>query len=483
MGKSRLVAELEPDARALGYAWTWTESVSYGRGEPYRFARLFAQAVADEHGVDSGSFARQLLFGADVDPATVKRLRRRDRGDRPGRGLRRAGRPRPRTSPTIRPRRPRSWRGRDRLPRPLLATDGPRVVVLDDVHWIDPRARASSSCIVARPRRTPARRHRHDAPRPGASLGRPAARRAADRWAVCQPPETAQLATIVARAALDADDARRIHERTEGNPLFIGETVRASIEDGTPRAARRPDDARRAGRAAAAADPASRARRSHRRPRRAGPRRPRCRVGHRHRLPRRATSRTCSSGRSPPGTLDRLVDAALDRARTETGTWRFSHPLGPRRGIRRACSRPAPAAAPCPARGSPRGGARPVSVRGASPSTGRRPATPCAPSRCSSRRPVGGLAMGAAAEAAGFWRTAADSRRTRPTRRASGTPPARRWPPLGPNGRARARRPRRHRAGTAGRGRTVRVRPATAGDPRPRRVARGLEVASRRSGS
>ena len=47
------------------------------------------------------------------------------------------------------------------------------------------------------------------------------------------PPETAQLATIVARAALDADDARRIHERTEGNPLFIGETVRASIEDGT----------------------------------------------------------------------------------------------------------------------------------------------------------------------------------------------------------------------------------------------------------
>ena len=32
---------------------------------------------------------------------------------------------------------------------------------------------------------------------------------------------------------LDADDAQRIHDRTEGNPLFIGETVRASIEDGT----------------------------------------------------------------------------------------------------------------------------------------------------------------------------------------------------------------------------------------------------------
>ena len=48
-----------------------------------------------------------------------------------------------------------------------------------------------------------------------------------------EAPETARLATIVARAALDADDAQRIHDRTEGNPLFIGETVRASIEDGT----------------------------------------------------------------------------------------------------------------------------------------------------------------------------------------------------------------------------------------------------------
>src|SRR4029078_9359314 len=47
------------------------------------------------------------------------------------------------------------------------------------------------------------------------------------------PAETAQLATMVRRAALDADDARRIHERTQGNPLFIGETVRASIEDGS----------------------------------------------------------------------------------------------------------------------------------------------------------------------------------------------------------------------------------------------------------
>jgi predicted ATPase len=48
-------------------------------------------------------------------------------------------------------------------------------------------------------------------------------------------PETARLATIVARAAVDADGARTIHERTGGNPLFVGETVRAYLADGTLR--------------------------------------------------------------------------------------------------------------------------------------------------------------------------------------------------------------------------------------------------------
>src|SRR6266508_6488197 len=46
-------------------------------------------------------------------------------------------------------------------------------------------------------------------------------------------PDTARLATIVARAAVDVDGARAIHERTGGNPLFVGETVRAFLQDGT----------------------------------------------------------------------------------------------------------------------------------------------------------------------------------------------------------------------------------------------------------
>ena len=55
IGKTRLFAELEPEARDRGLAWTWTENTSYGQAEPYRFARVFAQAVADEHAVDSGA--------------------------------------------------------------------------------------------------------------------------------------------------------------------------------------------------------------------------------------------------------------------------------------------------------------------------------------------------------------------------------------------------------------------------------------------
>jgi predicted ATPase len=37
----------------------------------------------------------------------------------------------------------------------------------------------------------------------------------------------------VARAPFDADGARQIHERTGGNPLFVTETVRAFLADGT----------------------------------------------------------------------------------------------------------------------------------------------------------------------------------------------------------------------------------------------------------
>ena len=140
------------------------------------------------------------------------------------------------------------------------------------------------------------------------------------------PAETAQLATIVARAALDADDARRIHERTQGNPLFIGETVRASIEDGTlelrdgrmvlvePGAPRLPLTlravlgARLDGLDEPARDVLSVA----------------SVVGIGF---RQAELEDLLGVPIAPGTLDRLVDAGLIVPATGTETWRFSHPL------------------------------------------------------------------------------------------------------------------------------------------------------------
>src|SRR4051812_25854238 len=232
MGKSRLGAEIEADARALGFAWTWTESVSYGRGEPYRFARAFAQSVADEHGTDSGSFARHLLFGPDVDAATIRRQ---------GGGVAAIARAAafsgweaeaadvpadPAETTAILGEVAVAYLDR------LLAEDGPRVVILDDVHWIDTSSVGFLELLVTKAVERPLVVIATMRPGPApawASL--PHVERI--ELSGLAAPETAQLATIVARAALRAEDARQIHERTQGNPLFIGETVRASIEDGT----------------------------------------------------------------------------------------------------------------------------------------------------------------------------------------------------------------------------------------------------------
>ena len=120
----------------------------------------------------------------------------------------------------------------DRYLDRLMATSGPRVVVIDDLHLIDPSSgplvdliieRTTARPIVAlvglRPGSTPAWFDR-----PGVEtvvIGG------------LTPPDTARLATIVAGAAVDAAAAHRIHERTAGNPLFVGETVRAFLDDGT----------------------------------------------------------------------------------------------------------------------------------------------------------------------------------------------------------------------------------------------------------
>ncbi len=232
MGKSRLLAAVEERARSSGFAWTWTENVSYRRGEPYRWARLFAQTIADEHGVDSGAYVRQLLFTEDLAPAAVRRY-----GGAIAAIAREADFTGWEAEASDMPTDPAEVAATllevaARFVERMLATAGPRVIVVDDLHWLDSSSAGMVELMVEmaadRPLLVLAGTRPGDLPawtsRSGTQL--------LDLRGLAAP-ETARLATLVARAAVETEGARNIHERTGGNPLFIGETVRAFLEDGT----------------------------------------------------------------------------------------------------------------------------------------------------------------------------------------------------------------------------------------------------------
>jgi predicted ATPase len=232
VGKSRLLQAIEERARSAGFAWSWTENVSYGRNEPYRWARLFAQVIADEHGVDSGTMARRLLFTDDVSAETRRRFGgaiaaiARDAAFS-GWEAEAADMPADPTETTT-VLTEVAARYIDRV----LDVSGPRVVVIDDLQWLDPSSDGMVELLVDRTATRPL--VVLAATRPGSvPEWATAATIRRSRLDGLDEPETARLATIVARAAVDADGARHIHERTGGNPLFVGETVRAFLEDGT----------------------------------------------------------------------------------------------------------------------------------------------------------------------------------------------------------------------------------------------------------
>jgi adenylate cyclase len=232
VGKSRLLAAMEPEARERGLAWTWTENVSYARGEPYRFARLFAQTVADERHVDSGSLTRELVFTEDLPVEALRRY-----GGAIAAIARDASFSGWEDEASDMPADPAEVAAAllevaARYVDRLMTTGGPRVVVIDDLHWLDPSSIGMVDLLADATAHHPL--VLLVGSRPGHLPGwaaRPGVVRIDLRG--LRAPETATLATHVARAALDADGARRIHERTGGNPLFIGETVRSYLEDGT----------------------------------------------------------------------------------------------------------------------------------------------------------------------------------------------------------------------------------------------------------
>ncbi len=231
IGKSRLLAEFEVDARRVGLAWTWVDNVSYGGNEPYRFGRSLAQIVADEHGTDSGTITRQLLFTDDVDPIEARRW---------------AGA----IAAIARDAAFSGWEAeavhvpvdaaevaRDvravavRYIERLLDLDGPRVIVVDDLHWIDPSSAGQIEELIAMSARLPlailiGSRPEGIRVRPAGDHVRSIVLEGLDE------AQTGELAGAVAGTAFAASDVRQLYDRTSGNPLFIGETVRAIVDEG-----------------------------------------------------------------------------------------------------------------------------------------------------------------------------------------------------------------------------------------------------------
>jgi class 3 adenylate cyclase len=231
IGKSRLLADAEAEARRLGLEWTWVDNVSYGAAEPYRFARALAQVIADEHGTDSGSFARFLLF----DETTTSDDARRWAGA---------------VAAIARDAAFSGWEAEaafvppdavkiaqdlrsvaERYVTRLIDVDGPRVIVVDDLHWMD---RSSTGIFNELVRLTTS------IPflvligaRPGVDTERLAGVEVERiELSGLDLPETGELAAAVAGVAVDPEDVRQLHAQTGGNPLFIGETVRAILDDG-----------------------------------------------------------------------------------------------------------------------------------------------------------------------------------------------------------------------------------------------------------
>ena len=233
IGKSRLMADLANDARAAGYAWTWVDNVSYGAREPYRWARAFAQAIAEENGTDSGSMTRRLLFTPDAPP----RLARLWAGavaaiarDAAFSGWEEEARLVPiKPASVAKAMRALAVRYTARL----LEVSGPRIIVIDDLQWLDPSSAGMIDELVGLTGRLPLillfgmRPHAGPAMPSIASLER-------IRLEGLDEAHTAELAASLAGTSVDPADARRLHVRTAGNPLFITETMRVVLDDGAP---------------------------------------------------------------------------------------------------------------------------------------------------------------------------------------------------------------------------------------------------------
>ncbi len=238
IGKSRLLCEMEEDARAAGFAWMWLDNTPHGVDTPYRAVRNMVDWLADEQGVKAGIVARNLLFGDDIaqalDPdvlrlmlgAVVALARDSEMSLLPEEGW---------EFGMVGPVDPEEFQVGLGLATQLwisrLVSDKPRCVVIDDSHWLDPSSRVTMDIMV---------RLAADLPLVVLTGSRPPA---TPDWADLPHVEvidlqgldqaaTEELGTAVAGAALESESARWLYQRTAGNALFVGEIMRTLRETG-----------------------------------------------------------------------------------------------------------------------------------------------------------------------------------------------------------------------------------------------------------
>ena len=232
IGKSRLLAEMEDDARAAGFGWTWIDHPPHRMGQPYGTARALVDALSDEVGVRAGVLARQVV-GSDMDEETARLLfgaaaiiaKDSDMQLLPEEGWdeRFTGLSDP-TELVTGVKLVVRW-----FMSGLIATQ-PRCVVMDDYHWMDPSSQMMLGEMV---------RLSGELPLVVLTGTRPPLM---PDWVALPQVQvlelvgldeaaTEQLGTAVAGASLDAESARWLHERTAGNALFVGEVVR-TLRDG-----------------------------------------------------------------------------------------------------------------------------------------------------------------------------------------------------------------------------------------------------------
>jgi adenylate cyclase len=238
IGKSRLLCEMEEDARAAGLAWMWLDNTPHGMDSPYRAVRNMVDWLADEQGVAGGVVARQLLFGDDVAPDLSPEAARLMAGAVavlahesemnlvPEEGWE--------------PGSPEAIDPADLQVGLQLATHmwvtrmsgwKPRCIVIDDFHWIDPSSRFLMDLMI---------RMSGDLPMVVLTGSRPPVM---PDWAGLPFVEvielggldqaaTEELTTAVAGSALDPESAQWLYDRTAGNALFVGEIMRTLRETG-----------------------------------------------------------------------------------------------------------------------------------------------------------------------------------------------------------------------------------------------------------